>query len=412
MRSLLVIGYVWPEPDSSAAGARMMQLLQFFISKGYNVTFATTANMSEYAAHLQQEGINCKTIELNNSSFDDFIAALHPDVVIFDRFMMEEQYGWRVSKICPGALKVLDTEDLHCLRDYRGKKLKGYTGTWKGLDITKREIASIFRCDLTLIISEVEMAFLQEEFKVPESLLFYLPFLLNPISSEEISMLPDFEGRENFISIGNFLHLPNSDAVFYLKDKIWPLIRKELPEAKLLLYGAYPNGKIQGLHNPKENFLIKGRAPNAAEVVKKARVSLAALRFGAGLKGKLTEAMQCGTPCVTTSIGAEGINGNLPWPGAIADTPEVFAEKAVELCLNKDIWDQSRKKGFNIINDRFSKQNFLDVFEKKIEELLRELQPHREENFIGAMLTHHRTRSTYFLSKYIEVKNQHLKEKG
>lgn len=121
------------------------------------------------------------------------------------------------------------------------------------------------------------------------------------------------------------------------------LIKKQVPEAVLNIYGAYASQKVLQLNNIKEGFLIKG-AENANEVVLKARVVLAPLRFGAGIKGKLLEAMQCGTPSVTTSIGAESMHADLSWNGFIEDNPDAFAKKAVELYHNKNFLASSVKK--------------------------------------------------------------------
>ena len=116
MKKLLVIGYVWPEPNSSAAGARMLQLLDSFAQQGYAITYASPAQASPHAVDLAELNIDAVEIELNNQSFDEFIQTLEPNAVLFDRFMMEEQFAWRVEKHCPNALRILDTEDLHCLR--------------------------------------------------------------------------------------------------------------------------------------------------------------------------------------------------------------------------------------------------------------------------------------------------------
>jgi hypothetical protein len=231
MKSILIIGYVWPEPNSSAAGTRMIQLLDFFQSEGYSVTFATTASVTIHIEGLKILGIRTVKIELNNSSFDDFIQNLQPEIVVFDRFMMEEQFGWRVSNICPDALKILYTEDLHFLRNFRENAFKNKNPDpifLKESELAKREIASIYRCDLSLIISEPEMKLLQEQFNIPKNLLLYLPFLLNPITTDTIMQLPGFEDRQHFISIGNFRHPPNIDAVIYLRQEIWPFIQKQL----------------------------------------------------------------------------------------------------------------------------------------------------------------------------------------
>lgn len=405
---VLIIGYVWPESNSSAAGSRMLQLLHFFKATASSVTFATTASPGLYMDKLGELNVQTATIELNNSSFDHFLQDLQPQIVVYDRFMMEEQFGWRVDKYCPEALSILDTEDLHFLRNYREKqfKTKDNKTSIKQSELAKREIASIYRCDLSLIISEVEMQLLKTEFQIPEKLLFYLPFLYEELTPEHIAALPGFRLRKNFIYIGNFKHAPNVDAVIYLKKTIWPLIHQELPEAHMLVYGAYPSARIDQLNQPKQNFYIKGRAKEASSEVKKARVCLAPLRFGAGLKGKLTEAMINGTPSVTTKIGAEGIPGDFPWNGKVVNAPEDFAAAAIDLYTSEEDWSQARDKGFTIINSRFSKKLFLESFMSKINHLQEHLVKHREDNFTGAMLRHHRVKSTYFLSKYIEVKTE------
>jgi hypothetical protein len=409
---VLIIGFVWPEPNSSAAGGRMVQLISIFAAQGFEVTFASPAMDSDYMVDLADLGVSKKSIALNCSSFDVFVKELNPTIVLFDRFMMEEQFGWRVAENCPEALRLLDTEDLHCLRLARQKAFKEKrsfsTDHLLIEDVAKREIASILRCDVSLMISEYEMELLQSVFKIDADLLYYLPLLLEPIEESTIQNLPSFEERNNFVFIGNFLHEPNWNAVQYLKEIIWPLIRKHMPEAILQIYGAYPSQKVLQLHKPAEGFYIMGRADDAQEVVKNARIVLAPLRFGAGIKGKLLEAMQCGTPSLTTTIGAESMFGDLPWNGFVTDEPQVFADKAVELYQDKILWLKAQKNGFKIIEKRYLKSLFDDDFVEHILKVQTRLKPHRLHNFMGAMLQHHTLISTKYMSRWIEEKNKKI----
>lgn len=406
---LLIIGFVWPEPNSSAAGGRMLQLIAQFQQQGYAVTFASPAMDSDFMVDLTSLNVDKKSIALNCSSFDVFVKELNPAIVLFDRFMIEEQFGWRVAENCPDALRILDTEDLHCLRLARQKAFKAHrdftiTDTLKE-DVAKREIASILRCDLSLMISEFEMELLKTSFKIDEKILYYLPFLLDPISETTFEKLPSFEERNNFLFIGNFLHEPNWNAVQYLKETIWPLLRKQLPDANLHVYGAYPSQKVLQLHQPKEGFHIKGRANDANEVVQNARIVLAPLRFGAGIKGKLIEAMQCGTPSITTSIGAESMQGNLPWNGSVTDDVNKFTETAIQLYKDEKLWTAAQQNGIAIINQRYTKELFENDFASKVRSLLSNLQQHRLDNFFGALLQHHTLTSTKYMSRWIETKN-------
>ena len=407
---VLIIGYVWVEPNSSAAGSRMMQLIEQFLKQNWKITFASPAQKSEKATSLSSLGIDEVSIELNSSSFDDFIKNLQPTIVMFDRFMMEEQFGWRVAENCPNALRILDTEDLHFLRKTRQNQFKkGEKHTTEALldsNDTKREIASILRCDLSLIISTYEMDLLKSVFKVDENLLCYLPFLLDKIDKKKVDKWKSFEERNHFVFIGNFFHKPNVDAVLTLKKYIWRRIRKQLPKAEIHIYGAYANQQINQLHNKNEGFIIKGFAEDANKVVKNAKVVLAPLNFGAGIKGKLTEAMICGTPSVTTNIGAEGMHNNLPWNGFIEDDYNSFSEKAIQLYTDENLWKKSQQKGIEIINQIYDKEKISDPFINKIINVQDNLKYHRTHNFLGNLLQHQTVQATKFMSKWIEEKNK------
>jgi len=408
-QQVLIIGYVWVEPKSSAAGSRMLQLIEQFLNQNWTVTFASPAQKSETAASLNSLGVAEVSIELNKASFDTFVKELQPTIVLFDRFMMEEQFGWRVAENCPNALRILDTEDLHFLRKTRHQQLKkGAEFTTEALlksEDAKREIASILRCDVSLIISTFEMDLLKNIFKIDEKILYYLPFLLNAIDTHQIKNWKSFEERAHFIFIGNFFHKPNVDAVLTLKKEVWPEIRKFLPKVEIHIYGAYLIPQIQQLHNKKEGFIIKGFAENAHEVVGNAKVVLAPLRFGAGIKGKLTEAMICGTPSITTTIGAEGMCGNFPWNGFIEDDFSDFALLSAEIYRNKATWENAQETGVDIINYIYDKEKLSAPFIQQIAEIQENLEQHRAQNFLGNLLQHQTLQATKYMSKWIESKN-------
>ena len=407
---ILILGTVWVEPNSSAAGSRMLQLIELFLNENYKVTFASTAQKSEKAANLTSLHVDEVTIELNSTSFDEFISNLKPTMVLFDRFMTEEQFGWRVAENCPNAIRILDTEDLHFLRKVRYQQLKkGEDFTNEALlksDDTKREIASILRCDLSLIISTYEMDLLKSVFKIDEKILHYLPFLLDKIDENHSKKWKTFEQREHFVFIGNFFHKPNVDAVLTLKNEVWDEIREYLPKAEVHIYGAYVNQQIQELHNKKEGFIIKGFAENSKDVIENSRVLLAPLRFGAGIKGKLTEAMVCGTPSVTTTIGAEGMCDRFPWPGFVEDNFSDFALISVEIYRNKNTWQNAQETGVHVINYIYDKEKLSPIFISKIQEIQQNLEQHRTQNFLGSLLQHQTLQATKFMSKWIEAKNK------
>jgi len=407
-KTLLVITLVWPEPASTAAGVRMMQLLQVFKNQGYRITIASAASKSEYSADMVALGYETAEIKMNDGSFDVFVKELNPDVVLFDRFLTEEQFGWRVAENSPQALRVLDTEDLHSLRHVREqcfkKEIPFTTEAWLADDKTKREIASIYRCDLSLIISSYEMELLTEVLKIDKSLLLLLPFMVNEIGND--TTWKTFEQRQDFIFIGGGKHAPNIDAVKCLKSMIWPLVHKQLPEVTMHIYGAYLPQQLLEMHNPKEKFLVHGRADNVDTVMQNARVCLTPLRFGAGIKGKLLSAMQNGTPSVSTTLGAEGMHGILDWNGYIENDHSAFVAAAVRLYTKKEAWQTAQDQAKTLINTLYNKTSLEAILANSIAQVQKNTATHRKQNFIGSLLQHQTMSATKFMSKWIEEKNE------
>lgn len=432
MLNVVVVGYVWPEPNSSAAGQNMLSIIERFLAANFNVTFLTAATDSEHKADLLTMGVNVQSVALNCSSFNALIADIAPDVVVFDRYMTEEQFSWRVKEVCPNALRVLNTEDLHSLRHARHEAVKKHGDASLAhlhTELAQREIASIIRSDLTLVISKKEMALLTEHYGVPSAQLQYHPLVVGP----SISSTPSFEQRSHFIHIGNFRHAPNWDAVLQLKQHLWPSIKKALPHAELHIYGAYPPKKATQLHNEKQGFLVKGWASDVESVMMNAKALIAPLRFGAGIKGKLLDAMRCGTPSITTWIGAEGIAEDsvdvdsgmnvkpekevknlqsAQWPGALCDADITdssvirdYVERAAALYENENIWSLANKHTASLL-DVFKQQQPEVPLIERINELKQGLGKHRDTLFMQSLLWHQTLAASKYMSQWIEAKSK------
>ena len=432
MLNVVVVGYVWPEPNSSAAGQNMLSIIERCLAANFNVTFLTAATDSEHKADLLTMGVNVQSVALNCSSFNALIADIAPDVVVFDRYMTEEQFSWRVKEVCPNALRVLNTEDLHSLRHARHEAVKKHGDASLAhlhTELAQREIASIIRSDLTLVISKKEMALLTEHYGVPSAQLQYHPLVVGP----SISSTPSFEQRSHFIHIGNFRHAPNWDAVLQLKQHLWPSIKKALPHAELHIYGAYPPKKATQLHNEKQGFLVKGWASDVESVMMNAKALIAPLRFGAGIKGKLLDAMRCGTPSITTWIGAEGIAEDsvdvdsgmnvkpekevknlqsAQWPGALCDADITdssvirdYVERAAALYENENIWSLANKHTASLL-DVFKQQQPEVPLIERINELKQGLGKHRDTLFMQSLLWHQTLAASKYMSQWIEAKSK------
>lgn len=398
----LILGKVWPEPVSTAAGRRTLDILRSLQAAGWKLSYASSAQTGPHSLDLEGMGVATHAIQINDSSFDDWLSELEPDVVIFDRFMVEEQFGWRVETVRPQALRVLDTVDLHCLRDARFQQLK----TGEPLDLFNamalREISAIYRCDLTLKISDFETQLLKDVFAISDRQLAYWPFVVERLAQSFVS----FEARQHFIMIGSFQHAPNLDAARWCKQEVWPQIRKALPSAELHLYGSYGEKYAGELNAPKVGFHFKGRAEDALKTMQQYRVNLAPLRFGAGLKGKLFDGFETGTPSVTTPVGAEGISSpDCDWGCAVDDAPAVIADVAIQLYQDAKLWQHVQECGQRIVVERFDRDHWSERLPQMLNEAHAHLGTNRKANFFGQMLRHHQHRSTEFMSRWIEAKN-------
>ena len=409
-KTVLVIGAVWPESNSSAAGQNMSGLLRAFYQHNFSIVFASAAADSQHADDVSEYDVTNVPISINDDAFDDMISELQPDVVVFDRYMTEEQFSWRVRKHCPQALHLLNTEDLHSLRYARHDAVKR-TGSADNAELNNalahREIAAILRSDISLVISSYEYALLVNTYQVPAQQLILLPLQPPVIKDNTESLKLDFAQRQHFMTVGNFRHAPNWDSVLQLHQHIWPAIRKQLPHAELHIYGAYPPKKATALHNPKSGFLVKGWVDDVDLVMAQSRVCIAPLRFGAGVKGKLLTALLHQTPSVTTPIGAEGIATHENWPGAVESDHDAFVQAAVELYTNESRWQQASNRCPALFSDyKTSVINGNTALFAQIELACNDIAAYRAPLLQQGMVWHHSLRSTQFMSQWIEAKNR------
>lgn len=404
----LYIGKTWPEPASTAAGRRTLDIVQTLTELG-EVHFASAARPTEFSVALTEQGIVSHQVQLNDDGFDDWLASLQPDCVVFERFMTEEQFGWRVSTTCPQALRVLDTSDLHSLREARHQQvLQLDRGLTSALDLYSdtalRELAAIMRCDLTLMISHVETELLQSTFSVSSELLHTVPFMLSPLP--DFDALPEFDQRQHLILLGNYRHAPNRDAAMTLRQH-WPQWRSRFPQGtELHVLGAYVDHAIQALHRPQIGFRVMGRAQDALYTLRQYRLNLGWLRFGAGIKGKVADAWLSGTPTVATAIAAEGMHPGQDWGSAIEDDPDRWWQEVLRLYTDREAWQQAQRQGWHIAETCHNTVQHQSDLRHRLEGLYQNLEAHRHRHFWGRLLQQQQFRASEYFSRWITAKNQ------
>eukprot|EP00850_Spirogloea_muscicola_P017017 SM000142S00531 [mRNA] locus=s142:126906:135045:- [translate_table: standard] len=427
-----------PEHRSTAAGVRLWQLARAFQRRGHAVAFASPCRQNEYVTELEAAGIaTFHCLPNNEERFAAVLRDVRPQICIFDRFTIEEAFSFRVRELCPGALRVLDTCDLHFLRLGRmGVISKGgsilealhHRPAATSAELV-RELSAIHRSDLALVCSAFEQRLLVDCYSVPAHKVALASFYYSPPPPSAVALT--FEKRKHFVTIGNFKHPPNRDSVEWLATELWPRIQKELPAAECHVYGAFMDRADLALQNTQAGFLVKGHAPSLA-LFATYRVCLAPLRFGAGLKGKILDSWHHGLPACTTPIGSEGLGAPLAvvdalqpvgascdagrwwqrgsggtWGGLEgATTAEEFVRDSVRLHQDGQLWAACQAKGFEILESTFSLDRNERLLGLAMDTALKDMHNNRASDFVGAMLWYHTVRSTEYFSRWIELKER------
>ncbi len=410
---VLVHCCVWPEPESSAAGLHVLNIVDACRSNGWKVTCSAPGEIREPALRLERErSVRCERALPNRDEYDELLKELAPDIVIFERFISEERFGWRVREGRPEALRVVATSDFASLRRARE------VGVERGLEVVSvsaldfnweeaagevlhRELASLHRSDLAWVVSPVERDLLVDRLGLAGERVEVFPFAYEPPAPAA-----PFEARCHFAMIGNFRHPPNTDSVLWTRREIWPLLRGLLPEAELHVYGAYPPRELMALDDPASGFRVLGPARDAVQTLSRYRVALAPLRYGAGIKGKVADAWRAGTPVVGTPIAFEGMCG-LETPGGVsACEPAALSRAAAGLHEDAAAWKASSDAGTCTIRQNFSAKVVLPAIAADLRGRLLHREELRSRNRVGAVLWHQTLRSTEYFSRWIALKEK------
>ena len=395
LQKVLIIGQLLPEPSATAAGKRMLGIIQFMQSLAPNVFFVHIAPPSTLSVNLLQLGVKTQQIAINDSAFDVLLKEFNPDCVIFDRFYTEEQMAWRVAEICPLAIRILDMEDLHSLRLSKQSAVqKGEEWSLdllRSSDVFMREISSMYRCDISWVISSVEMEILTQQLNFPPSLLSYFPLDFSFQNHGK-----SFEERKNIVLLGNFMHAPNADAVRWTYDNFLPQLIQWDKTIQIHVYGAYAQSfKTQYKH---PNFIIKGYLEDL-NILGDYKLMLAPLRFGAGVKGKVLDAYAHHLPVVGTSIAWEGLTDTS------MDLNNLL-NQCKDLYTTPIVWQKNVQDTLKLFKDKFDSSTINLAVQNDFFKVYNNLTQHRNQNYWQKILLQNQLNATKFMSKWIEEKNK------
>jgi len=355
-KHILVIGARVLTPDIDAGSLRMYHLLTILKELSYHATFIASFPCSwpPYTSRLETDTNRLRELAIEVpsgsaiKSVEDHLQrnGKRYDVVILGGEYVATKHIASVRKYAPQAVILFDTGDIHYLRHYREAKVTGNVRALKrALRSKKRELAAARQADYTLVVSPIERTILEKD----------CPGIrIHVISSihKLYGSVKPFSERRDILFIGSFQHSPNLDAVNYLMNEIYPLIRREIVGVKIYIIGSDPPASIKGLSS--NDVIVTGYVPDLAPYFDNCRLSVAPLRFGAGVKGKVLTSMSYGVPVVASSIAIEGMHLADGENVLVADSPNDFCEAVVTLYQNETLWNHLSRNGLDIISQHFS----------------------------------------------------------
>jgi GT2 family glycosyltransferase/glycosyltransferase involved in cell wall biosynthesis len=361
VRRMLVIDACMPRPDQDSGSLRMRALLEIATSLSCKATFVAD-NLEYEARHvraLQERGI-----EVLFHPYVRSIAELlmrrgrEFDVVMLSRHYVAARHLDTVRRFAPEARVVFDTVDLHFLREERLAALDGAKAAALSAR-TKRdeELALIAKADVTLVVSPAEQAVLRK--LAPDARVM----LVSNVHTLSATVTP-WRERRGIVFIGGFQHPPNVDGVLWYAREILPRIRRFLPGVTTYIIGSQLTGSIKAL--AADDLVILGHVPDVEPYFSGCRVSIAPLRYGAGVKGKVNLAMSYGLPVVGTAAAIEGMHLTDGDDVLVADDPAAFADAVRRLHDDEALWNRLSAGGRANIERHFSR----DVARRALREVL------------------------------------------
>jgi GT2 family glycosyltransferase/glycosyltransferase involved in cell wall biosynthesis len=339
-KNILVIDHHLPMPDRDSGSLRMFQILKLLHQLGHRVTFIpdNLADIPPYTGELQKRGIEVYYHPYIKSVREYLTAdGAKFDVVLLSRCDFARKHIVDVRLHASQSRIIFDTVDLHFVREHREAQLTGDPeARRKALEKQRLEHELIEQSDETWVVSSLEQQLLQK--KRPQASIQVVSNIVDvPGSSRPFAL------RRNWLFIGSFLHPPNIDAVLFFVEKVYPLVSQRLRDAKFYIVGDKAPPEVVALAN--ESILVTGLQRDVRQFFDSVKLSVAPLRYGAGVKGKINQSMAFGVPVVATTLAAEGMELTDREDVLVADKPEDFARALIELYESEELWNRLSENG-------------------------------------------------------------------
>jgi glycosyltransferase involved in cell wall biosynthesis len=363
VKRILYVDWAIPKPDRDAASVTACLLMRIFRSLNYEVVFLPCALQYEegYFENLVADGIEvlCSPevtsvegwLEQHAAGFDIFFLARGPVVW---------PYVELLRRVAPHGKQIFNTVDLHYVREMRQATISGDRGALEAAEVTKRRELELVRgSDVTIVLSSEELYTVRSE--VPEAALSVLPIVFEEMPGAGNA----FSKRQDILFIGSFPHLPNVDAVLFFARSVMPIVWKTLPKMNFLVVGSKPPEEITALaRDPRVEVL--GFVEHLAPLFEGVRLSVAPLRYGAGIKGKIGSSLCYGVPCVATTMAIEGMGLTPGMDVLVGDSAEELAAAICKAYSDEQLWGKISAGGFDFARENYS----VDVIAEKVDALL------------------------------------------
>ena len=349
-RQVLVIDALTPQPDRDSGSLRLVNLMRLLMEEGAHVVFVP-ANRSadgQYTAALQRMGVECWHAP-HAARFPAWLRehGARFDVALVSRHYIAGEMLPLLRRYAPNARVLFDTVDLHYLRERRAAELAGDAAAMRAAMRTRDlELALIHEADATLVVSEVERALLAIDATGAD-----VRVLSN--LHRETPPGPAWSQRDGLLFVGGFRHPPNVDAVLWFAREVLPRIRAVRPTLEFHCVGGDVPHEIARLAE-LPGIRIHGHVPDLQPLLDGARVSIAPLRYGAGVKGKVNQAMAHGLPVVATTAAVEGMHLRDGEDVLVADDAAAFADSVLRLHGDEALWARLSANGRDNVARHFS----------------------------------------------------------
>jgi glycosyltransferase involved in cell wall biosynthesis/tetratricopeptide (TPR) repeat protein len=378
---ILILDEILAVPDRTGGGLRMHRIVDLLLSLGCRVTYGAFLPHG-YDAHSERlNRLGVRTVYLGGTcsrsaaAGREALARAHQAIDEIDGLRETYDIVW----ICfhwlariylplirlrfPEAKVCVDSVDLHYIREARAARIAGdRRRTMRAYATRIMELTTYACADGVGVVTDVEVQRLSLD--LPQTPVSLLPLVQDPVPAT-----PGRRGRRGLVFVGGFFHEPNVDAVLWFVKEIHPLITGRHSDADVCIVGQEPTDEIKDLAGP--HIRILGWVPETAPYLNRALVSIAPLRYGSGMKGKISEALAYGVPVVTTSVGAEGIGIVNGVHALVADTPTEFADAVCRLMEDGALWDRLSTAGKRLLEERWGSARMRKRLETLLSELLK-----------------------------------------